>query len=227
MGDSERMSHSAAKLSLLNQFAAVGKAMSNPNRVYLIEILAQSERNVESLAKAAHLTIANASQHLQHLRRAGLVSARKSGTQVLYRLSGDDVIHLLNALRASGRRHVAEVEAVVASYMNRQDGMEPVSREELLRRMRERSVIVLDVRPEEEFLAGHLPGAINMPLTEMKRRLRRLPPGYEIVAYCRGEYCLFAYDAVAFLRGKGYRARRLIDGYPEWRMAGLPVECPG
>lgn len=219
------MAASAVKLTLLEQFAKVGKALSNPYRVYILEILSQSERSVEGIATTAGLRIANASQHLQHLRRAGLVSARKSGTQVLYRLSGDDVFGLLTATRSTARRHLSDIDRVVVSYMNRQDGMEPISREDLLARIREHSVIVLDVRPEEEFLAGHLPGALNIPVKELERRLRELPANTEVVAYCRGEYCLYAYDAVAVLRGRGYRARRLTDGFPEWRMAGLPVEA--
>ncbi|TNC96080.1 MAG: ArsR family transcriptional regulator [Stygiobacter sp.] len=218
------MAASAVKLTLLEQFAKVGKALSNPHRIYILEILSQSERSVEGIATTAGLGIANASQHLQHLRRAGLVSARKSGTQVLYRLSGEDVFDLLTATRGTARRHLADIDRVVVSYMNRQDGMEPISREELLARIREHSVIVLDVRPEEEFLAGHLPGALNIPVKELERRLRELPSNCEVVAYCRGEYCLYAYDAVAALRGFGYRARRLADGFPEWRMAGLPIE---
>ncbi len=218
------MSSNGAKKDLFAQFAAVAKALSHGNRLELLEFLAQGGRGVEALARMTGLSIANASQHLQHLRRAGLVTARKSGRYVLYRLADEAVVALLASLRGVAERNVAEVEKLVSGYFRSKDGFEPVSPDELLHRAREGLVTVLDVRPPEEFAAGHLPNAINIPLKELKRRLGELPRGQEVVAYCRGPYCVLAYEAVAELRRRGFAARRLADGLPEWRLAGLPVE---
>jgi rhodanese-related sulfurtransferase len=209
---------------LFAQFARVGKALSNGNRLELLEYLAQAERSVEDLAKVAGLTLANTSQHLQQLRQAGLVTNRKEGLKVYYRLSGDDVIVLLDALRAVAERHVADVERLVNTYLTVKDNLEPVPRTELLARVRDGLVTVLDVRPPEEFAAGHVPGAVNIPLAELEQRLEELGKDQEIVAYCRGPHCVLAFDAVARLREKGLKARRLEDGYPEWKAEGLPVE---
>ncbi len=221
------MSSSDAKKALFAQFATVAKALSHGNRLELLEFLAQGERGVEALARMAGLSIANASQHLQHLRRAGLVTARKSGRYVLYRLADEAVVALLASLRGVAERNVAEVEKLVSGYFRSKDSFEPVSPDELLHRAREGLVTVLDVRPPEEFAAGHLPNAINIPLKELKRRLGELPRDQEVVAYCRGPYCVLAYEAVAELRRRGFTARRLADGLPEWRLAGLPVERSG
>jgi rhodanese-related sulfurtransferase/DNA-binding transcriptional ArsR family regulator len=218
------MSSTTFKTDLFNQFARVGKALSNGNRLELLEYLAQGERSVEALGKVAGLTLANTSQHLQQLRQAGLVSARKEGLKVYYRLSGDDVILLLDALRVVAERHVADVERLVNTYLTVKDSLEPVPRSELLTRVREGLVTVLDVRPPEEFAAGHVPGAVNIPLAELEQRLEELGKDQEIVAYCRGPHCVLAFDAVARLREKGLQARRLEDGYPEWKAEGLPVE---
>ncbi len=215
---------SSVKKDLFAQFARVGKALANPHRLELVELLAQGERSVEDLARLSGLSVANASQHLQRLRQAGLVRSRKSGPRVYYALSGADVIALLDALRAVAERHLAEVDRLVRTYLTVKDALEPVAREELLARARRGEVTVIDVRPAEEYAAGHLPGALHLPLDELERRLSELDPDQEIIAYCRGPHCVLAFDAVARLRARGLRARRLQDGYPEWALAGLPVE---
>jgi len=219
------MSSGNVKHDLFAQFARIGKALSNPNRLEIIEFLAQGERSVDALAQVASLSVANTSQHLQQLRQAGLVTLRKEGQRVYYRLSGDDVVLLLNSLREVADRHLAEVAHLVTSYLDTKDMLEPLLAEELLTRARAGEVTVLDVRPAEEFAAGHLPGAINIPLSELEVRLGELRPDQEVVAYCRGPYCVLSYDAVARLREHGLQARRLKDGYPEWKIAGLPVEA--
>jgi rhodanese-related sulfurtransferase len=193
----------------------------------MLEFLAQGERSVEGLARLTGLSIANASQHLQHLRRAGLARARKSGHFVLYRLGDETVVALLAALRGVAENSLAEVEKLMSRYLRTKDSFEPVARAQLLERTRQGLVTVLDVRPPEEFAAGHLPNAINIPLKELKRRLGDLPKNQEVVAYCRGPYCILAYEAVAELRRHGFSARRLEDGLPEWKLAGLPVERGG
>ena len=218
------MSSGNIKHDLFAQFARIGKALSNANRLEFIEYLAQGERSVESLAQVSGQSIANTSQHLQQLRQAGLVTARKDGQRVFYRLSGDDVVLLLDSLRAVADRHLAEVSHLVSTYLDTKDHLEPIQAGELLARARAGEVTVLDVRPAEEFAAGHLPGAINVPLSELEARLGDFSPDQEVVAYCRGPYCVLSYDAVARLRQQGIPARRLQDGYPEWRIAGLPVE---
>ncbi len=212
------------KQDLFSQFARVGKALGNGNRLELLEFLAQGERSVEALAKVSGLSIANTSQHLQQLRQAGLVTTRKEGQHVYYSISGGDVIQLLGCLRRVAETHVAEVERLVNSYLTVKDNLEPLPVDELLQRARDGLVTVVDVRPPEEYTAGHLPGAVNIPLSQLERRLADLPKNTEIVAYCRGPYCVLAYEAVARLRVQGYKARRLQDGYPEWKQAGLPVE---
>ena len=218
------MSGSHFKHNLFTQFARVGKAFGNGNRLELLEYLAQGERSVDELSKVSGLTIANTSQHLQQLRQSGLVSSRKEGLKVFYMLSGDDVVSLLDALRGVAQRHVADVERLVNSYLTVKDDLEPLPRHELLERVREGLVTVLDVRPPEEYAAGHVPSAVNVPLNELEQYLKALSPEQEIVAYCRGPHCVLAFDAVAQLREKGLRARRLEDGYPEWKTAGFPVE---
>lgn len=217
-------SSQGVKATLHASFAEVAKAAAHPHRLALLEQLAQGERNVDALAERVGLTIANASQHLQSMRRAGLLAARREGKFTLYRLADDSVLALLDAIGAVAERNVAEVKAVVTSYFNARDKMEPVSRRELKKRIADGTVTVLDVRPNEEFELGHVPGAINIPTAELKRRLSELPRSKEIVAYCRGPYCVFAFEAVAQLRAAGFKARRLEDGMPQWRAARLPVE---
>jgi ArsR family transcriptional regulator len=205
-------------------FAEIAQALGHAHRLELLEHLGQGERSVETLAARSGLSFANTSRHLQHLKRARLVSARRDGKRVLYRLADDAVVGLLSALRHVGERNVAEVQKIVAGYFDERDSFEPVSREELTKRMRDGLVTVIDVRPDDEYALGHLPGAVNVPLADLQRRLSRLPRDKEIVAYCRGAYCVFSFEAVATLRARGFKARRLRDGFPEWRVAGLPVE---
>ncbi|MFA6985071.1 MAG: metalloregulator ArsR/SmtB family transcription factor [Arenimonas sp.] len=212
-----------AKVALHKSFAEIAKAAAHPHRLALLEQLAQGERNVDALADRVGLAVANTSQHLQSMRRAGLLAARREGKFTLYRLSDDSVLDLLDAIGRVAERNVAEVQQVVSGYFSARDAMEPVSRGELRKRLRSGTVTVLDVRPAEEFALGHVPGAINIPTGELKRRLSELPRGKEIVAYCRGPYCVFAFEAVAALRAAGYKARRLEDGLPQWRAAGLPT----
>jgi len=218
------MSSSNFKHDLFTQFAVIGKALSNGNRLELLEFLAQGERSVEDLATISGLTVANTSRHLQQLRQAGLILNRKEGLKVFYRISDDDVIELLNALRNVAGRHVADVERLVNTYLTVKDNLEPVPRDELLARVQDDLVTVIDVRPAEEYAAGHITGAANIPLSELEKHLDQFDPEQEIVAYCRGPHCILAFDAVARLREKGYMARRLQDGYPEWKSAGLPVK---
>jgi rhodanese-related sulfurtransferase/DNA-binding transcriptional ArsR family regulator len=217
------VSSQSPKQLLYVQFAEVAKALGHSHRLEILELLAQGERSVEALAQRAGLSVANASQHLRLMRRAGLLASRRSGKHILYRLSDPAVLELLAALHRVAERNVAEVRDVVAGYFHQRDGLEPVSRKELLRRLKDGQVTVLDVRPEDEFAAGHLPRAVNIPLRELPRRLRDLPKNREVVAYCRGPYCVLAFEAAALLRKHGFKVRRLEDGYPEWKAAGLPV----
>jgi rhodanese-related sulfurtransferase/DNA-binding transcriptional ArsR family regulator len=210
---------------LFIQFAAVAKAVAHAHRLELLELLAQGERSVEALAGKAGLSIANTSQHLQQMRRAGIVSGRREGKFVFYQLADDAVLDLLAALRRLAERNSAEVERVIRNYFHDRDGMEPVSRDELLRQLRTGAVTVLDVRPADEFALGHLPDAVNIPLRELERRLAEFDSSQQIIAYCRGPYCVLAFEAVSLLRKRGLRARRMQDGFPEWRNAGLPVAC--
>lgn len=217
------MSSQSPKQALFVQFAAVAKTLGHAHRLELLEQVAQGERSVEVLAQRTGLSIANASQHLQQMRHVGMVANRRDGKFVYYRLADDAVLDLLAALRRIAERNVAEVERLVRSYFNDRDALEPVSREELLQRSRAGAVTVLDVRPEDEFALGHLPGAVNIPLRELEARLSELDPSLEIVAYCRGPYCVLSYEAVVVLRARGLKVCRLEDGLPEWRAAGLPV----
>jgi len=212
------------KQAVYSEFAAVARALGHAHRLELIEHLAQGERTVETLAQRTGLSVANASQHLQQLRRAGLVASRRDGRHVNYRLSDETVLSLFSSLREVAERHVAEIDRIVRSYFTNLDDLEPVSREALLDRLRDGQVTVLDVRPADEFAMGHLPGALNVPIDALEQRLQELDPDQEIVAYCRGAYCVLSFEAVAALRGRGFNVRRLKDGYPEWRGAGLPVE---
>jgi ArsR family transcriptional regulator len=217
------MSSKGPKQALFIEFAAVAKTLGHAHRLELLEQVAQGERNVEVLAQRTGLSIANTSQHLQQMRRAGLVTARRDGKFVYYRLADEAVLDLLSALGRIAERNVAEVERVMRSYFHNRDGLEPVSRKELLQRLRKKTVIVLDVRPPDEFALGHVPGAVNIPLRALEARLSELDSAQEIVAYCRGPYCVLSYEAVAALRARGFKARRLEDGLPEWRAAGLAI----
>lgn len=217
------MTGESPKRRMFDQFARMAKALGHAHRLELLEALAQGERSVDGLARATRLSMANTSQHLQHLRGAGLVTSRKDGLHVRYRLTGDDVVALLGALQDTAQRHLAEVEQVVQGYYTARDRLEPVSREDLLARLEDGTVTVLDVRPPREFAAGHVRGAINIPLEDLERRLAEFPPDREVVAYCRGAWCVLAFEAVSRLRERGVPARRLEDGLPEWRAAGLPV----
>jgi len=219
------MSRVGPKQQVFEGLAQIAHALAHAHRLELLEHLAQGERSVEDLATRASLTLANASRHLQILRRATLVEGRRDGQRVYYRLAGDDaVIGLLSALSRVGERNSAEIARVMASYFRARDEFEPVSRDELLDRLRCGVATVLDVRPEDEFANGHLPKALNIPLSQLVRRLAELPPEREIVAYCRGPWCVLSFEAVALLRQRGYRARRLEDGFPEWKVAGLPID---
>jgi rhodanese-related sulfurtransferase len=214
----------AAKTALFDEFARVGKALASGRRIELLDVLANGERTVEVLAGEVGLSVANTSQHLQILRQAGLVGSRREGTSVHYRLAAPEVFELWRTLRTLAASRLAEVERLAAAYLGDRDELEPVSRAELTRRLQDGGdLVVLDVRPAAEHAAGHLPGAVSIPVDELRRRLAELPADREIVAYCRGPYCAFAHDAVALLRDEGFAARRLEDGLPEWRAAGLAV----
>ena len=213
------------KQAIYQNLAEVAQALGHSHRLELLEHLAQGVRSVEDLAARAHLTFANTSRHLQILRRARLVDTERRGKNVLYRLAGEaEVVTLIKALGRVGERNVAEIGRVVTDYFQARDELEPISRDDLVARLRDDLVTVLDVRPEDEFALGHLPGALNIPLAELERRIGELPKSQEVIAYCRGPYCVLSFEAVAALRARGYRVRRLEDGYPEWRAAGLPVE---
>ena len=219
------MSTQNFKHQLFEQFARVGKALGSPVRLELLECLGQGQRSVEALAEKCAIPVSNASHHLQQLRQAGLVSADKEGLYVYYRLAGDEVIGLLNALRNVGEQNIAEVEQLINSFLTVKDALEPVSAEELLDRVRKGLVTVLDVRPPDEYAAGHIAGAVNVPLAKLEKHFDKLKPRKEVVAYCRGPHCILAFEAVERLRARGIKARRLKEGYPEWKATGLPVEA--
>jgi len=213
-----------AKQRLYHAIGRVAAALGSAGRLQLLEFVAQGERSVDALAAMTGLSVANTSKHLQALRQAGLVSARKEGVRVYYALAGDDVSLLLAALRGVAEHRAADVEKLLQVWLAHRDELEPVPAREVLRRARDGLVTVLDVRPEEEYAAGHLPGAINVPIEKLEGYLTKLPKRKEIIAYCRGPYCLMSFEAVEKLRRRGFKAKRLEDGYPEWRAAGLPVE---
>ncbi|WP_018263361.1 ArsR/SmtB family transcription factor [Methylobacterium sp. WSM2598] len=220
------MSSVGPKQAIFASLAEIAQALGHAHRLELLEHLGQGERSVEELAARASLTFANASRHLQILRRASLVATRRDGKRVLYRLAGDgEVIALLKALGQVGERTMAEIERVMTAYFRARDALEPVSRAELIERLRGGLVTVLDVRPESEFRLGHVPTALNIPWSELEQRLGELPPDREVIAYCRGPYCVLSFEAVAALRARGYTVHRLEDGFPEWKAAGLPVEA--
>ena len=211
------------KNELYDQFSRATKALASGRRLELIELLAQSDRRVEALAAETGQSVANTSQHLQVLRHARLVETRRAGNYVLYRLADKSVLRLWLALRELGEARFAEIGALLETYLADRMSMQAVGSRELLRRLRERSVVVLDVRPAVEFEAGHIRGARSIPITELRRRLKELPKSRTIVAYCRGPYCVFADEAVTILRSKGYSAHRLESGFPDWAMQGLPA----
>ena len=218
------MSTDAVKAKLYQSIARVAQALANGNRLQLLELIAQGERSVDALAALTRMTVANTSQHLQALRQAGLVAGRKDGQRVYYSLSGDNVLVLCAGLRRVAETRVAEVERLVRDFIGHRDELEPIPAEELLERAKQGLVTVLDVRPSEEFAAGHLPGAVNIPIDRLESELAKLPKRREVVAYCRGPYCLMSFEAVMKLRKRGWKARRLEDGFPEWKAAGLPVK---
>jgi rhodanese-related sulfurtransferase/DNA-binding transcriptional ArsR family regulator len=218
------MSSDPAKERLYEAIGRVAAALASAGRLQILEFVAQGERSVEALARMTGLSVANTSKHLQALRQAGLVDARKAGLRVFYSIAGDDVSVLLASLRGVAEHRAADVERLLRTWLAHRDELEPVPAREVLARLKGGLVTVLDVRPEEEYAAGHLPGAINVPVEKLEGLLSKLPKRKEVVAYCRGPYCLMSFEAVEALRKRGFKAKRLQDGFPEWRAAGLPVE---
>ncbi len=214
----------AFKNRLYEQFARIGKALSSAHRLELLEVLAQGEHSVEVLAHETGMSIANASQHLQVLRAAQLVEVRREGVYIYYHLADEHVFTLWQTMRHVGEASIAEIDRIVDTYLHDRNVLQPIGATELLQRLVKGNVILLDVRPAEEYAAGHLPNALSMPVTELEARLPELPQDKEIVAYCRGPYCVFADEAVALLHSNGYNACRLEQGLPDWRALGLPVE---
>jgi rhodanese-related sulfurtransferase/biotin operon repressor len=217
-------SHREFKNRLYAQFARIGKALASPHRLELLELLGQAERTVDSLARELDISIASVSQHLQALRQAALVESRKQGLFVHYRLADPAIVDLCRALRTVSERRLADLDRIVRAHFGARSASEPVSMIELLKRSRSADVVILDTRPPREYEAGHIAGAISVPVDELRRRLKQLTKDKEYVAYCRGPYCVYADQAVEFLRTRGRRARRLLEGFPEWRAAGLPIE---
>lgn len=218
------MSSDLAKQQLYQAIGRVAAALGNAGRLQILEFVAQGERSVDALAAMTGLSVANTSKHLQALRQAGLVSARKEGLRVYYSIAGDDVSLLLTSLRGVAEHRAADVDKLLQAWLAHRDELDPVPAREVLARLKSGLVTVLDVRPAEEFVAGHLPGALNVPVDRLEAYLSKLPKRKEVIAYCRGPYCLMSFEAVAKLRKRGFKAKRLADGYPEWRAAGLPVE---
>ena len=217
------MGNRAAKDALYDGLAGVAKALASGRRAEIVDVLAQSERSVDDLAGEIGQTVANTSHHLRAMARAGLLTTRREGTRIFYALASERVAELWSALRDVAGEHVAGLERLAAAYLGDRDGVDVLNRTELAARLARREVVVLDVRPAEEYAAGHIAGARSVPITELRRQLRALPKDGDVVAYCRGPYCVYADDAVRELNRKGFRARRLIDGFPEWKRAGLPV----
>jgi rhodanese-related sulfurtransferase len=217
------MADRQAKDALFDGFAEVAKALASGRRTEIVDLLAQGERSVEEIAEELGQTVANTSHHLRAMARAGLLTTRRNGTRIFYRLASEQVAELWTALRDVAVDHVAGLERLAGAYLGDRDGVEIIDREELAARLERGEVVVLDVRPETEFAAGHVAGARSVPIAELRRQLRALPRGQEVVAYCRGPYCVYADEAVRELNRKGFPARRLIDGFPEWKRAGLPV----
>lgn len=213
----------AAKDALFEGFAEVAKALASGRRAEIVDLLAQGERSVEEVAVELDQSVANTSHHLRALARAGLVTTRREGTRIHYRLASERIGELWAAVRDVAEAHVAGLEKLAAAYLGERDGIDTVDRNELARRIEDRSVVVLDVRPEREFTDGHIAGARSVPIGELRKHLKVLPSDAEVVAYCRGPYCVYADDAVRELNQRGFKAARLEDGFPEWRRAGLPV----
>jgi rhodanese-related sulfurtransferase/DNA-binding transcriptional ArsR family regulator len=216
--------HREFKDALYAQFARIGHALSSPKRIELIDLLSQGEKTVEQLAEYIATPIKNTSAHLRVLRQARLVDTRRDRTYVYYRLGNDDVFRLLKSLETIGHSRLADVQQVVRLYLDGHDDLEPVTLRELRQLMRDGDVTVVDVRPVEEYAAGHIPDALSVPVADLKRRLREIPKGKEVIAYCRGRYCVYSLEAVTLLRKHGYRARRVDEGLPDWRTAGFPLE---
>jgi rhodanese-related sulfurtransferase len=212
------------KDQLFEQFARIGKCLSNGRRLEILELLAQGPHTVEQIAGKVDLSVANASQHLQILRKSNLVSVKREGLYAHYSLATSDVLQLWISMRRLGEKHLADIRQLVDNYFSSREELEAVSCEELLRKLKESSVFMLDVRPREEYEAGHIAGARSIPLTDLKARLREIPKKREVVAYCRGPYCVFADEAVSILAARGYRAMRFEEGFPEWKIRGLAVE---
>lgn len=217
------MGDRAAKDALFEGFAEVAKALASGRRAEVVDLLAQGERSVEEIAAELDQTVANTSHHLRAMARAGLLTTRRSGTRIYYRLASERVAALWSALRDVAIDHVAGMERLAEAYLGDRDGIDVIGRDELAARLGRRNVLVLDVRPEPEYVAGHIAGARSVPISELRRRLRVLPKSADVITYCRGPYCVYADDAVRQLNRRGFRARRLIDGFPEWKRAGLPV----
>jgi rhodanese-related sulfurtransferase/DNA-binding transcriptional ArsR family regulator len=217
------MADRTAKDALYEGLAEVAKALASGRRAEIIDVLAQGERSVEAIAGQLDQPVANTSHHLRSLARAGLVTTRRDGTRIYYDLASERVAELWAAMRDVAAAHVAGIDRLAAAYLGERDGIEVIDRSELAARLRDGTVIVLDVRPLEEYAAGHIAGAQSVPIAELRKHLQALPNDTEIVAYCRGPYCVYADEAIRTLGRKGYRARRLIDGYPEWKRAGLPI----
>jgi rhodanese-related sulfurtransferase/predicted transcriptional regulator len=220
----DEVAHREFKSRLYEQFARVGKAVSNPHRLELLELLAQGERTVEALARASNMSLASTSQHLQALRQAGLVQSKKVGLFVHYRIADDSVLELARAMRTVAERRLAELERMVKEHFATRSEAEAISMQELLERARSGGVVVLDTRPAEEYAAGHVAGAISVPFDQVEARLRELPKSQVYVAYCRGPYCVYADRAMELLRAHGRKAWRLSAGFPEWKLAGLPIQ---
>jgi rhodanese-related sulfurtransferase/DNA-binding transcriptional ArsR family regulator len=216
--------HREFKDRLFGQFARVGKALASPKRLEIVDLLAQGERTVEEIARETDMSVASASQHLQALKGARMVEARREGLYAHYRLADEDVFRTWQAVRALGESRLAEVDRVVETYLEDRDALEAVDVMELMERLSDGSVVVLDVRPEEEYRAGHIPGAHSVPVEKLEAYLEEIPKNQEVVAYCRGPYCVFSDEAVALLSSRGYRVKRLAEGLPDWRAAGMPVE---
>ena len=221
------MGDRAAKDALYDGFAEVAKALASGRRAEIVDLLAQGERSVDEIAGELEQTVANTSHHLRAMARAGVLTTRREGTHIFYRLASERVGELWAAVRDVARDHVAGLDRLAGAYLGARDGVELIDRDELAARIRRRQVQVLDVRPPAEFAAGHIGGARSVPITELRRQLRALPKDVEVVAYCRGPYCVYADDAVRELTRRGFHARRLVDGFPEWRRAGLPVAVGG
>lgn len=214
---------SSVKKQLFEQLANIAQAISSPQRLELLDYLAQAERSVEELSQLTGLSLANTSRHLQVLKQNALVEVRKDGNKRLYLLAGDDVVNLISSLRKTAETHLAQVEFLLDSYLTQKDKLDPISADQLMEMSQNGEVIIVDVRPEKEYRQGHIPHAINIPPEDLGRRLNELDNSKTIVAYCRGPYCLFSYDAVEALQKKGVTAHRLVDGFPEWKAAGRPT----